>query len=75
MASVAFVPVGGGAEPAPSDGNPLDTPRVSHGIVDHVADGDTFTLRSGARVRIIGIDAPEEYFGKHDCGRDRKSVV
>ena len=38
------------------------------GFVDHVADGDTFTLRSGARVRIIGIDAPEEYFGKHDCG-------
>ena len=38
------------------------------GVVDHVADGDTFTLRSGERVRIIGIDAPEEYFGKHDCG-------
>ena len=42
-------------------------PRAS-GVVDHVADGDTFTLRSGARVRMIGIDAPEEYFGKHDCG-------
>ena len=38
------------------------------GVVDHVADGDIFTLRSGARVRIIGIDAPEEYFGEHDCG-------
>ncbi|HEV7567356.1 MAG TPA: thermonuclease family protein [Microbacteriaceae bacterium] len=38
------------------------------GVVDHVADGDTFTLRGGNRVRIIGIDAPEEYFGRHDCG-------
>lgn len=36
--------------------------------IDHVADGETFTLRNGERVRIIRIDAPEEYFGKHDCG-------
>lgn len=36
--------------------------------IAHAADGDTFTLRSGERVCIIGIDAPEEYFGKHDCG-------
>ena len=43
-------------------------PAPTRGIVDHVADGDTFTLRSGQRVRIIGIDSPEEYFGKHDCG-------
>ena len=43
--------------------SPTTTARI-----DHVADGDTFTLRNGERVRIIGIDAPEEYFGKHDCG-------
>lgn len=41
---------------------PPETARI-----DHVADGVTFTLRNGERVRIIGIDAPEEHFGKHDC--------
>ena len=45
------------------------------GVVDHVADGDTFTLTGGARVRIIGIDAPEEYFGKHDCGSKPAAVL
>ena len=42
--------------------------RPEVGVIDHVADGDTFTLRNGIRVRLVGIDAPEEYFGKHDCG-------
>ena len=50
----------------------LDWTRVpaslEHGIIDYVADGDTFTLTGGNRVCIVGIDAPEEYFGKNDCG-------
>ena len=48
--------------------NSSAVPKPQTARVDHVADGDTFTLRNGERVRIIGIDAPEEYFGKHDCG-------
>ena len=30
----------------------------SSGVVETIEDGDTFTLSSGAKVRLIGIDAP-----------------
>ena len=50
-------------------------PKPQTALIDHVADGDTFTLRGGERVRIIGIDAPEEYFGKHDCGSKPAAAV
>jgi endonuclease YncB( thermonuclease family) len=36
--------------------------------VDHVADGDTITLRNGQRVRLVQIDTPEVYFGT-ECSR------
>lgn len=29
-----------------------------NGVVQNVTDGDTFTLQSGAEVRMLGIDAP-----------------
>ena len=54
------------AAPSAAISTPSAPPQTTR--IDHVADGDTFTLRNGERVRIIGIDAPEEYFGKHDCG-------
>lgn len=34
--------------------------------IDHVADGDTVTLTSGARVRLVQIDTPEVY-GETQC--------
>ena len=37
--------------------------------VDHVADGDTITLRNGQRVRLVQIDTPEVYFGTECYGR------
>jgi endonuclease YncB( thermonuclease family) len=37
--------------------------------VDHVADGDTITLRNGQRVRLVQIDTPEVYFGLECHGR------
>jgi endonuclease YncB( thermonuclease family) len=37
--------------------------------VDHVADGDTITLRNGQRVRFVQIDTPEVYFGVECYGR------
>jgi endonuclease YncB( thermonuclease family) len=30
----------------------------SSGIVSHVEDGDTFTLKNGVKVRLLGVDAP-----------------
>jgi endonuclease YncB( thermonuclease family) len=37
--------------------------------VDHVADGDTITLRNGQRVRLVQIETPEVYFGTECYGR------
>jgi micrococcal nuclease len=48
---------------------------VQGGVVDHIADGDTFTLRDGDRVRIVGIDSSEEYFGKHQCGSKQAAAL
>lgn len=50
-------------------------PAPTRGAVVHVADGDTFALHNGQRVRIIGIDSPEEYFGNHDCGSKLAAAV
>jgi micrococcal nuclease len=36
--------------------------------VDHVADGDTITLRNGQRVRLVQIDTPEVFFGAECYG-------
>lgn len=38
-----------------------------HGRVAWVADGDTFRLASGERIRIAGIDAPETQPGNAKC--------
>ncbi|MDP1722168.1 MAG: thermonuclease family protein [Candidatus Gottesmanbacteria bacterium] len=53
----------------------------SSGIVTHVVDGDTFELKNGVGVRMIGIDAPNRGEAKWDEARvaldeliDRKRV-
>lgn len=62
--------------PPSSAVSPAAAPKPAQvSVVDHVADGDTFTLRNGNRVRIIGIDSPEEYFGRHDCGSKRAAAL
>ena len=38
-------------------------PQPSTYGIDHVTDGDTVVLRSGQRVRLVQIDAPEKFFG------------
>jgi endonuclease YncB( thermonuclease family) len=43
--------------------------------VDHVADGDTITLRNGARVRLVQIDTPEVYFHPECYGRRASAVT
>jgi micrococcal nuclease len=42
--------------------------RPSVYVIDHVADGDTVTLRNGQRVRLVQIDTPEVYFGAECYG-------
>jgi micrococcal nuclease len=42
-------------------------PRPAYRI-DHVADGDTVTLRNGQRIRLVQIDTPEVYFGTECYG-------
>lgn len=43
--------------------------------VDHVADGDTITLRNGQRVRLVQIDTPEVYFGSECYGRQASALA
>ncbi|MET0562541.1 MAG: thermonuclease family protein [Gaiellaceae bacterium] len=44
-------------------------PNATLARVDHVADGDTLTLRNGQRVRLVQIDTPEVYFRPECYGR------
>jgi Staphylococcal nuclease homologue len=55
VAAVAFAPSGAQAQ-------------SSVYVIDHVADGDTVTLRNGQRVRLVQIDTPEVYFGTQCYG-------
>ncbi|KAA1421243.1 thermonuclease family protein [Nocardioides humilatus] len=43
----------------------------TNGVVGHWVDGDTLELRSGVRVRLIGVDTPE----RGDCGYDAATRV
>ena len=43
--------------------------------VDHVADGDTLTLRNGQRVRFVQIDTPEVYFGTECYGPQASAIT
>jgi endonuclease YncB( thermonuclease family) len=43
--------------------------------IDHVADGDTVTLTSGARVRLVQIDTPEVYFGSECYGHEASAAL
>jgi endonuclease YncB( thermonuclease family) len=43
--------------------------------VDHVADGDTLTLRNGQRVRLVQIDTPEVYFGTECYGPQAAAIT
>jgi hypothetical protein len=43
--------------------------------IDHVADGDTVTLRNGQRVRLVQIDTPEVYFGVECYDRQASAVT
>lgn len=43
--------------------------------IDHVTDGDTVVLRGGARVRLVQIDAPEEYFAPECYGLEAAAVA
>ncbi|MFL0415739.1 thermonuclease family protein [Sphingomonas sp. 179-A 2A2 NHS] len=42
-------------------------PAPQSGVVAWVTDGDTFRLKSGERIRIAGIDAPETQPGNARC--------
>jgi len=44
------------------------------GRIDHVADGDTVDLASGARIRLVQIDTPEVY-GSPECYGKRASAI
>ena len=44
-------------------------------VIDHVADGDTVTLRNGQRVRLVQIDTPEVYFGTECYGPQASAIT
>lgn len=43
--------------------------------IDHVADGDTVDLTSGARVRLVQIDTPEVYFAPECYGKQASAIT
>ncbi len=43
--------------------------------IDHVADGDTVDLTSGARVRLVQIATPEVYFTPECYGRQASAIT
>jgi endonuclease YncB( thermonuclease family) len=45
------------------------------GRIDHVADGDTVDLTSGAKVRLVQIDTPEVYFGTECYGPQASAIT
>jgi len=55
-------------EPIRSEQQP-QTPEFA--VVASVIDGDTIDLRSGERVRLIGIDTPERGESGHEAARER----
>jgi micrococcal nuclease len=59
--AVAVAVLGALALPGAAGSSPL----ASEGIVASVADGDTLTLTSGSRIRLLQIDAPE--VGQREC--------
>ena len=60
-------------EPAPAprpEPKPKPKPKARTYLVTRVIDGDTVELGSGAGVRVVGIDTPEE----GDCGYDQATA-
>jgi micrococcal nuclease len=55
--------------------NANSAPRPSVYRIDHVADGDTVTLRNGQRVRLVQTDTPEVYFGVECYGRQASAMT
>jgi micrococcal nuclease len=49
-------------------------PSVAYRI-DHVVDGDTVDLTTGAKVRLVQIDTPEVYFGPECYGRQASAIA
>src|SRR5215471_8502449 len=45
------------------------------GRIDHVADGDTVDLTSGAKVRLVQIDTPEVYFSAECYGKQASALT
>jgi micrococcal nuclease len=43
--------------------------------IDHVADGDTVDLTSGAKVRLVQIDTPEVYFTPECYGKQASAIT
>jgi micrococcal nuclease len=53
-----------------ADRSPDQSEQDNH-HVESVIDGDTLALASGARVRLIGVDAPETRFSPRSDGKDQ----
>jgi micrococcal nuclease len=43
--------------------------------IDHVADGDTVDLTSGAKIRLVQIDTPEVYFSPECYGEQASAIT
>src|SRR5215831_11952415 len=59
--------------PATADARTSATGQV--GRIDHVADGDTVDLTSGAKIRLVQIDTPEVYFSPECYGRQASNLT
>ena len=59
LLTVLAVLAAGCRGPSTVDEGKVTTPPRAAGVVEWVNDGDTLTLESGAKVRLVQIDAPE----------------
>jgi micrococcal nuclease len=71
MRKLALLAVAGAIGVSPAFGSTGST--VAR--IDHVADGDTVDLTSGARVRLVQIDTPEVYYTPECYGQQASAIT
>ena len=74
-ALLAVLALAGCAEPVADPGAPVGQGRLTSARVTKHTDGDTLWLSGIGKVRLIGMDTPEVYFGAECFGREASAFV
>jgi micrococcal nuclease len=74
-ALLAVLALAGCAEPVADPGAPVGQGQLTSARVTKHTDGDTLWLSGIGKVRLIGMDTPEVYFGAECFGREASAFV